>query len=417
MDKTIKLYLDRIKELPEPNRGYLLDFKQQCDAAGTSDSRIREYLRVLIEAARMFKGRDMKKAAASDIDKAVADFRNKKKLKRMGNKWVETNEKLSEATVKGFVIALKLFYKRLCRTDEYPRCVKHMKVSQQNGIKVQANDILTYDEIVAMSEQAKTARDKALLWVWIGTGARASELMNIRRRDIKFMGDEAEVVIHTEKTQRRKDMGDKTRINSVIYGAQYLGMWIDQLKPKPDDFVFVNIGNKGYGKQMGIGNLCRLFKDIAKRAGIKKRVWVHLGRHTAASILARRHVGEAAMCKYLGWSAKSDMPRHYVHLSKHDAVDSVREQVYGKKTSNGDNGENVIKPCPKCNFRNLGEPEFCQGCGIDLKNMDVEKEIERRKGEREIGRAVQEMVEKDKLSPNAEKAARALYELLKERLG
>ena len=394
MDKTLKLYIGRVKELPEPNRSYLLNFKEQCDAAGTSESRTREYLRLLIEGAKLLN-KDMKKSSAEDIDKALAAFRRRKKLKRSGNTWIETDEKLSETTITGFVISLKLFFKRLYRSDEYPACVKHLKVSQQKGLCVEAHDMLNYDEIVSMCENARTARGKALIWTWVETGARASELINIRRKDIKFYGDEAEVTIYSEKIARRKEKGQKTRINTIIYGAQYLGIWIDQLRPKPDDYIFVNIGNKGHGKQMTIGNLNSLLKDIAKRAGIKKRVWVHLGRHTAATILAKRGVNESAMRQYLGWSHKSDMPTHYSHMTKRDASDSVKSLVYGRKTSDNGNGETVIHECFKCGFRNLGKPEFCRGCGVDLKDADVEKELANRKRKAIIGEAVEEGAKED----------------------
>lgn len=420
MDKTMKLYLDRIAGLPEPNKGYLLGFKKQCEAAGTSESRTREYLRLLIEAAKLFKGKDMKKASSEDIDDILAAFRNKRKMRRQGHIWIETKERLAESTVKGFIISLKLFYKRIFRSDEYPACVKHLKVGQHEGLGIEAKDLLTYDEIVAMSEAAKTARDKALVWTWIATGARASELLNIQRKDVKFLGDEAEIIIHTEKTQRRKEKGDKTRLNTIQYGAVYLGQWLDQLKPKPDDFVFVNIGNKGHGKRMNIGNLNKLFKDIAQRAGIDKPVKIHLGRHTCAYLFKRRGVSESAMCKYLGWSEKSSMPRHYGKMDQQGAVNAIKEQVYGKKTDGRENGEAIIHPCPKCNFRNLGEPEFCQGCGIDLKNLDVKKEIEERKQmEREanIGNTILEILQKkdSQLSPKGRELAKALSAALHEK--
>jgi len=63
-------------------------------------------------------------------------------------------------------------------------------------------------------------------------------------------------------------------------------------------------------------------KKIAKRAGIKKRIYPHLFRHTRATRLLSE-LSESIGAKYLGWVPGSNMVRIYVHLANEDVEEAI----------------------------------------------------------------------------------------------
>lgn len=98
-----------------------------------------------------------------------------------------------------------------------------------------------------------------------------------------------------------------------------------------------------------------------KRAGIKKRVHLHLFRHTRAIRLLAR-VPELIGAKYLGWVPGSNMVRVYVHLASED-VDEAILRMHGIKTNN--NSKDLeVKQCPRCLMVNPATSRFCSRCGF-----------------------------------------------------
>jgi len=113
-------------------------------------------------------------------------------------------------------------------------------------------------------------------------------------------------------------------------------------------------------------------KRIAKRAGIKKRIYPHLFRHTRATRLLAK-VPESIGAKYMGWVNGSKMVGVYVHLSSED-VDEAILKLHGIKTSGNGNDLEVIR-CPRCTMINPTSSRFCSRCGLPL-TEDVVLELE-----------------------------------------
>jgi site-specific recombinase XerD len=76
--------------------------------------------------------------------------------------------------------------------------------------------------------------------------------------------------------------------------------WIyTQTKSNPDDYVWVGIGQRGRGKQLNYSAIRMLIKRLAKKTGIKKRVYNHLFRHSRSTDLAQ-YLTESQMKEHLG---------------------------------------------------------------------------------------------------------------------
>ena len=106
-----------------------------------------------------------------------------------------------------------------------------------------------------------------------------------------------------------------------------------------------------------------LLKRVARKAGIKKRVYPHLFRHSRATVLAN-HLTEAQMKEYLGWVRDSDMASVYIHLSGRD-VDHAVLRMHGLKKDE-DHEKSQATLCSRCRTALRREAKFCDRCGLVL---------------------------------------------------
>ena len=106
-------------------------------------------------------------------------------------------------------------------------------------------------------------------------------------------------------------------------------------------------------------------KRIAERAGIKKRVYNHLFRHTSATEKSEI-LTTAQMCEYFGWTQASRMTETYVHLSGKNLDDTLLKS-YGIIKENT-HKEKDLAPiqCPRCGTVNGATGKFCYKCGAAL---------------------------------------------------
>jgi hypothetical protein len=85
----------------------------------------------------------------------------------------------------------------------------------------------------------------------------------------------------------------------------------------------------------------KLLEKISRKAGISKRVYPHLLRHSRATHLAS-FLTEAQMKEFFGWTQSSKMAATYVHLSGRD-VDNALLKIYGLKIEEARPEEAILK--------------------------------------------------------------------------
>lgn len=120
-------------------------------------------------------------------------------------------------------------------------------------------------------------RNKAMLETLYATGARISELINLKLNQVDF--DECIIrVLGKGKKDRIIPLGN-TALN-------YLKLYINEyrafiLKTKNSEYVFVNKNGTGISRQ----GFFKILKKIAKESGIDKEVSPHTLRHSFATYL------------------------------------------------------------------------------------------------------------------------------------
>lgn len=120
----------------------------------------------------------------------------------------------------------------------------------------------------------------------------------------------------------------------------------------------------------------KLIRNLAQKAGLKKKVWPYLFRHASLTFMAKILM-EAKLELYAGWVHGSDMARRYVHFSARDLEEAILE-VHGLKRAAKQ--AEIITPIerPRCRERNSPSNIRCSFCGyiIDRK-LAIETEEKR----------------------------------------
>ncbi len=348
----VQMCLSKIKrEIPEPNRSLLLEFYKSMKVDRLTDGRILEYMRCLYEIAGMRK-KPFREYTQKDVMNVLFRYENAR-YSRNG-----TSRPYSYNTILGVKISLKKLFKWLNGDGTYPDCVKHMVCSSNRAPKIRPEDVLTPVDIKRMADACDQLRDKALIQVFYESGCRSIEIWNLRRKNIDFDKFGAIITVKSAKTR------DEYRRVRVVFSAPDLANWLRVLPQKsPEAHVWVGIGTRNRGRLITQGEISHVLKVAARKAGVQKRVWPHLMRHSRATAMASRTT-ETMMRKYFGWSRTSDMPSHYSHLSGKQVDDAILE-MYGirKPENEGDNLVAVV--CPRCSVQN-SPANFCARCGFPL---------------------------------------------------
>ncbi len=341
--KRIERLLTKIKNsrIDVATKKCISEFYYDSLTRGLSKGRLLKYLYVLFRVAT-FLNKPLTKATKEDI----ANFIRKLESKNY-----------SEWTKHDYKVVLKIFYRWLRKTDEYPEEVKWIKTSVRNS-HLLPEEVLTETEVKTMAECATNLRDKAFILVLYESGCRIGELLTLRIKNVHF-DDYGAILLVTGKT------GDR-RVR-IIAATPRLSSWIENhpLKDDPDAPLWVCFSTNNLHNYFSYPAAKKMLKDTAKKAGIKKRIYPHLFRHSRATFLAN-HLTEAQLKQVFGWVQDSKMASTYVHLSGRD-VDNALLQLQGIKTETVKK-EKVIKivQCQRCQDKNSPGSKFCKRCGSPL---------------------------------------------------
>lgn len=344
-ERRIGRILEKINEssISRRNKKLILAFYNERLPTGLSKPRQYKYLYTLERIARELK-KDFDKAAKKDIINLMGYFEK-------GN--------LSEWSKHDYKVIIKIFFRWLRKSDEYPPEVRWIKSSFRNN-HLLPEEILTEEEVKKMVENAETLRDKALILVLYDSGCRIGEIMTLRIRNVQFDNYGAVLIVSGKTGDRRV---------RLMSSAPKLASWIENhpLKIDLEAPLWVNFScNNKYGR-LGYTSTKEMLKKAATKAGIRKRIYPHLFRHSRATFLAGR-LTEAQLKQFFGWVQDSNMASTYVHLSGRD-VDSALLRLQGIETDTHKN-ESILKaiPCPRCAQNNSPDSKFCIKCGspIDL---------------------------------------------------
>lgn len=341
-ERKIQHVLRRIESsCTDPNKTAILGFYYDSLSRGLSKARVLKYVTTLELIARLF-GKPFEGATKGEI----ADFI--RKIEDRG---------YSAWTKHDYKVILKLFYRWLKKTEDYPEEVRWIKTTFRNS-SLLPEEILTEEDVKRLVQHAKSLRDKAFILTLYESGCRIGEILTLRIRNVQFDQYGAVLMVNGKTGDRRV---------RIIVAAPKVASWIENhpFKEDAESPLWLNHSTRNRNAPFSYNAAKAVLKDVAKDAGIRKRVYPHLFRHSRATFLAN-HLTEAQLKQHFGWVQASDMASTYVHLSGRD-VDNSLLKLQGVAVE--DRGsEAILKTvtCQRCTEQNSPESKFCIRCGSPL---------------------------------------------------
>jgi len=342
-----------LKDFYEDDREEIKNFCLDSIAQGLKPARVLKYIYTLRPLSRELK-KPFTKLTENDIRLLFARIEGKG---------------YSEWTIHD----MRSIFRKFMRYIGKGELVSWIKVRDLKNNKL-PSEILTEEEIKRMAEVAYTTRDKAFVLALYESGCRIGEFLTLKLKHITF--DEFGAILHVSgKT------GDR-RIRLVVSSVA-LQRWIEEHPFKSDQEAYVwctmpSPNNpKLVNRHLSYGFICRLLKELASKAGIKKKVNPHAFRHARATFLAN-YLTEAQMKEFFGWVQASKMAEVYVHLSGRD-VDNALLNVYGiREGAKAKEPKIKLERCPRCGEVIDPSRIFCQKCWLPVgKNESATPSIDR----------------------------------------
>lgn len=226
--------------------------------------------------------------------------------------------------------------------------------------EIRPGDLLTPEEIEILIDAVARisrypVRDRAMVTCLYEGAFRPGELLRMTIRGVMFK-DRIAIVTTSGKT------GQKTV--PLLLSYRPLLDWIEQhpLKEKPDAPVWIGMTKL---KVLNYQYLRLLVKDAAKQAGMKKRVWNYLLRHTRLTDVAKKHPDQI-LKKFGNWHGQGStkMMEVYIHLSESDLENAVLKEHGLVKEE--EEKRLTLKNCPRCSEQNTVGSKRCVRCGFIL---------------------------------------------------
>ena len=222
----------------------------------------------------------------------------------------ERDRGLNPSSVARELVAIRMFHRFLAdegriREDvtdalEAPKLWKHLP------------ECLSIQEMESLLEapdlrEPQGVRDQACLELMYATGLRASELAGLKVGHLNFELSYVRVIGKGEK-ERIVPMGLSAKKSVKRYLDQVRPQWVKQ---RPEDALFVS----RLGKKLSRVSVWHLLKKYASGAGIRKKVYPHILRHSFATHLLENGADLRVVQELLGHSDISTT-QIYTHIEK-----------------------------------------------------------------------------------------------------
>ena len=313
-----------------------LDYGQSHKGWG---SHRQYYYSVRLRITLGFLGDKFLKPDPDAIKKLISDLKNK------GN---------NDRTVTDYLDAYKRFLKwkeyaigkNLARAFEFK--------ASKNGKRPE--DLVTPDEVQRLMDHCTNDRDRALISLLYDSGCRISELLTLKKPDVKF-DNQGMMLSVMGKTGYRQ-------VYVLGKSVPLLKKWLQSHPGKNNnDYVFCQIGDPK--ESMSYAFVRKSLRNAAAKAGITKRIHPHLFRHTRASILATQ-ITEAPLESQMGWIHGSKQSQTYVHLSGDQQKNAILK-AYGLLKENKQL-DTDLKACPGCGQQIPLNADYCPFCYVQFPN-------------------------------------------------
>ena len=342
----------------ELNKKLIKDFVLNCRRDGLAKSTMTNYLNLLtrmtarLEDCGYFNNLD--EMTQGDFDNLLM--------------YLEDVRGISMGEIRNYKKVVKKFY-RWRYDDDIPKWVTTLKLETIEST-VQPSDLLSQDELDRILANCRHPRNKALIAVMLDSGMRVGALGSTRVKNVEF--NQYGAIIYISKTSRSKKTTPPKGI-PITWSTGYLNQWLSvhPLQGDPEAPLWTTI-NEPY-QALSYKTIRVTIQNIARDAGVKKRVNPHSFRHKAITTWILDGLNEQEVKHRAGWSKGSmQMLKIYANFTDDEINNKIFER-YGLKTE--DKRQVTLEKCPRCNNILKPSDRFCSQCSLVL-DQDMAKEIQ-----------------------------------------
>ena len=266
------------------NKEFLQMFLDAKKIEGCSERTI-QYYRVTVEHMLSCIETEVRKITTEEIRAYLADYQ------RLNS--------CSNVTIDNIRRNISSFFSWLEEEDYVLK--SPMRRIHKIKTKTVVKNVITDEGIEKLRDNCEEIRDLAIIDLLYSTGIRVGELVNLNIDDIDLEGRECIVY----------GKGDKERI--VFLGARAIEFLEQYLGARRSGPVFLSLRAPHHGvKKNALENIVR---KIAEKAGLEKRVFPHLLRHTFATHALNKGMPLAGLCDLMG-HASVETTRIYAKNSR-----------------------------------------------------------------------------------------------------
>ncbi|MFH1472444.1 MAG: site-specific integrase [Nanoarchaeota archaeon] len=411
-ERKLQLLMKRIENngsISPRNRELMMQFWKSTVARRLSKSRQEIILQSLLRFSAVSLV-DWDKAEKKDIENIMAELQK---------------QNLAETTIATMIAVLKSFWRwmhNLESSDKLPDTVRWLKCGDTlKTSKLTKKDLLTPEDIIKMIDSTSDLQTKALVSSHYEASNRCGETLSAKVGSITFFEDYATYTVEFGKTGK----GEKV----ILQSFDLLRSWVEahpfrhdldhplwiitshmRKNRSPEEHKgvcwkchkktdlasakkeIIKINKKDheaivcvhcgvdlnledlYGNPITLHYMLKIIKTAAKRAGIKKRVYSYLCRHSSGTFYYET-LGEALAKKQMLHAPNTKMAGIYNHMNLESLV-AGRKQAVGieNKTDKESNGV-----CWKCHHPNGYGASMCSKCSaplnleaaVNVKNVDT----------------------------------------------
>lgn len=230
---------------------------------------------------------------------------------------------LSTKTINYHVVAIRAFLKFILKNDIDCISPDKLELSKTPPREVhyleeeEIENILSAPGKLATKNIEKQTRDIAILYMLYGTGLRVSELIKLKKSDIKIDSNQFSVI----------GKGSKLRaIFATKIAREKLQAYLNQRKDN-SPYLFTTVSVNWLGEHLSRNSIEDIVRTYAKLAGINKKVTPHTLRHSFATSLLKKWADIRAVQTLL-WHSSITTTQIYTHVDDkylkqvHDLLES-----------------------------------------------------------------------------------------------
>jgi integrase len=181
-------------------------------------------------------------------------------------------------------------------------------------------DVLDREEIDTLEAAAETERDRLMIRILADCGLRSYELCSLRPEQIIRHDRQANLHIHGKGERDRFVPLPPTHVRRL---ERYLRLSRPKDTRCEEVFVSLRRGRSGDYEPLTPSGVLQLVKRAVYRAGIEKRVYTHLMRHSFITNCLRAGMSPILVAKIVGHSSLKMIEHTYSHMTNQDAYDAM----------------------------------------------------------------------------------------------